>query len=190
MTALSGTNPKWGSISPLYFYSESIFKLLHVFGGILGRRMIAGELSEKLPKLLDILDRELSVIEEIIKTQQRKVQNFETPIIDRNMPKVSGQISFAKELSKKIERNINSFKNIEHSIIESQEAAQIIEKANSLTNTLNEFEDNTFITWAKAAEKNTSKVKEKILNILFVHNSTPLRVLIDLFWKEIRQIKH
>ena len=148
-------------------FSESIFKLLHVFGGILGRKMIADELSEKLPKLLNMLNRELSVIEEIIKTQQRKVQNFETPIIDRNMPKVSGQISFAKELTKKIERNINSFKNIANPVIESDDAAQIIEKANSLTNTLNDFEDNTFITWAKAAEKNTSKV-QKMYYILII----------------------
>ena len=129
--------------------------------------MIADELSEKLPKLLNMLNRELSVIEEIIKTQQRKVQNFETPIIDRNMPKVSGQISFAKELTKKIEKNINSFKNIANPVIESEDAAQIIEKANSLTNTLNDFEDNTFITWAKAAEKNTSKV-QKMYYILII----------------------
>ena len=129
--------------------------------------MIADELSEKLPKLQNMLNRELSVIEEIIKTQQRKVQNFETPIIDRNMPKVSGQISFAKELTKKIERNINSFKNIANPVIESEDAAQIIEKANSLTNTLNDFEDNTFITWAKAAEKNTSKV-QKMYYILII----------------------
>ena len=87
-------------------YSESIFKLLHVFGGILDRKMIAEELHEKLPKLLDILNKELHVIDEIIKTQQRKIHDFGTPIIDRNMPKVSGQISFAKELKQKLEKTV------------------------------------------------------------------------------------
>ena len=121
--------------------------------------MIADELNEKLPKLLEILNKELRVIDEIIQTQQKKIHDFGTPIIDRNMPKVSGQISFAKELKQKLEKTVASFKNINHSVIEGVEAARIIDKANSLTNILNEFEENVFINWAKAAEKNTSKVK-------------------------------
>ena len=116
-------------LSSVYNSSESIFKLLHVFGGILDRKMIADELNEKLPKLLDILNKELQVIDEIIKTQQKKIHDFGTPIIDRNMPKVSGQISFAKELKQKVERNMNNFKNIAHPVIEGEEAAKIIDKA-------------------------------------------------------------
>ena len=120
--------------------------------------MIADELNEKLPKLLDILNKELQVIDEIIKTQQKKIHDFGTPIIDRNMPKVSGQISFAQELKEKIEKSVKSFKNINHSVIEGAMAAEIIDKAESLTQILDQFEQDVFITWAKAAEKNTSKV--------------------------------
>ena len=128
--------------------------------------MIADELSEKLPKLLNILNKELSVIDDIIKTQQRKIHDFGTPIIDRNMPKVSGQISFAKELKQKIARSINSFKNIDNSVIESEEAARIIDKAKSLTDSLDEFEENVFLSWAAAAEKNTAKVSDEIFSRL------------------------
>ena len=63
--------------------------------------------------------------------------------------------------------NMKSFRNIDNPVIESGEAAKIIEKANILTNILNDFEDNTFITWAKAAEKNTSKVQTNILFWIF-----------------------
>ena len=121
--------------------------------------MIADELNEKLPKLLDILNKELHVIDEIIQTQQKKIHDFGTPIIDRNMPKVSGQVSFAQELKQKLDKTMKSFKNINHSVIEGATAAEIIGKANSLTETLDQFEENVFISWAKAAEKNTSKVK-------------------------------
>ena len=121
--------------------------------------MIADELNEKLPKLFEILNKELQVIDEIIKTQQKKIHDFGTPIIDRNMPKVSGQVSFAKELKQKLEKSMTSFKGINHSVIEGAEAAEIIVKADSLTQILDQFEENVFINWAKAAEKNTSKVK-------------------------------
>ena len=120
--------------------------------------MIADELNEKLPKLLDILNKELRVIDEIIQTQQKKIHDFGTPIIDRNMPKVSGQVSFAQELKQKVEKSVKSFKDINHSVIEGAEAAEIIEKAESLTQILDQFEQDVFISWAKTAEKNTSKV--------------------------------
>ena len=120
--------------------------------------MIADELNEKLPKLLEILNKELRVIDEIIQTQQKKIHDFGTPIIDRNMPKVSGQVSFAQELKQKVEKSVKSFKDINHSVIEGAEAAEIIEKAESLTQILDQFEQDVFISWAKAAEKNTSKV--------------------------------
>ena len=136
--------------------------------------MIADELNEKLPKLLDILNKELHVIDEIIQTQQKKIHDFGTPIIDRNMPKVSGQVSFAQELKQKLDKTVKSFKNINHSVIEGATAAEIIDKANSLTETLDQFEENVFISWAKAAEKNTSKVKYLIG--LFSWNFCILRV--------------
>ena len=120
--------------------------------------MIADELNEKLPKLLEILNKELRVIDEIIQTQQKKIHDFGTPIIDRNMPKVSGQVSFAQELKQKVEKSVKSFKDINHSVIEGAEAAEIIEKAESLTQILDQFEQDVFISWAKTAEKNTSKV--------------------------------
>lgn len=120
--------------------------------------MIADELNEKLPKLLEILNKELRVIDEIIQTQQKKIHDFGTPIIDRNMPKVSGQVSFAQELKQKVEKSVKSFKDINHSVIEGAEAAEIIEKAESLTQILDQFEQDVFISWAKAAEMNTSKV--------------------------------
>ena len=128
--------------------------------------MIADELNEKLPKLLDILNKELHVIDEIIQTQQKKIHDFGTPIIDRNMPKVSGQISFAKELKQKIDKSVETFKSINHTVIEGAMAAKIIDKANSLIQILDDFEENVFINWAKAAEKNTSKV-----NICLVWNT-------------------
>ena len=136
--------------------------------------MIADELNEKLPKLLEILNKELRVIDEIIQTQQKKIHDFGTPIIDRNMPKVSGQVSFAQELKQKLDKTVKSFKNINHSVIEGATAAEIIDKANSLTETLDQFEENVFISWAKAAEKNTSKVKYLIG--LFSWNFCILRV--------------
>ena len=78
--------------------SESIFKLLHIFGTLVERRLIAMELSDKMPMLLEMLNNELEGAKEVFEQQETRVKDQGKALMDRNMPPVSGQICFSVEL--------------------------------------------------------------------------------------------
>ena len=50
--------------------SEAVFKLLQVFGDLTQRNLIALELSEKIPTLVDMLHEEIDAAKQIFERQQ------------------------------------------------------------------------------------------------------------------------
>ena len=50
--------------------SEAVFKLLQVFGDLTQRNLIALELSEKIPTLVDMLHEEIDAARQIFEKQQ------------------------------------------------------------------------------------------------------------------------
>ena len=50
--------------------TESIFKLLHIFGNLVQRNLIALELSDKMPLLITTLDKEMDDARKIFMKQQ------------------------------------------------------------------------------------------------------------------------
>ena len=140
------------------FFSDSIFKLLHVFGGIIERKLIAKELNDNIQKLTETLCHELEIMDDIMKTQKRMVRDFGGPIVDRNMPRVTGQLSLIQEMKLRLETSVSSLKNVSHPIVEGQEAARIIEKSTEMIEILVQQEKDIYKTWASMAEKNTIKV--------------------------------
>ena len=54
--------------------TESIFKLLHIFGGLIKRRLIALELSDKMPQLIIMLNAEMDEAKTIFEKQQKRLK--------------------------------------------------------------------------------------------------------------------
>ena len=82
--------------------TESLFKLLHIFGTLVERKLIAFELTDRMPKLVLMLNSEMDEAQEIFARQEKRLQEMGKALTDRNMPPVSGQLSFSKELRHKI----------------------------------------------------------------------------------------
>jgi hypothetical protein len=78
--------------------TESIFKLLNIFGNLIQRNLIALELSDKLPLLVVKLDQEIDDAKKIFVKQQGRIVETGRPRIERNMPLVAGQLKFAFEV--------------------------------------------------------------------------------------------
>ena len=95
--------------------TESIFKLLHIFGNLVQRNLIALELSDKMPLLIVTLEKEMDDARKIFMKQQValrshfwflsirihlqcKIVESGKPRTERNMPLVAGQLKFAKEV--------------------------------------------------------------------------------------------
>ena len=142
----------------IYTISESIFKLLHVFGDITRRKLIAVELQDNIKKLLTILAEEINMFDEILKTQDKMINDFGGPIVDRNLPRVSGHLRLLNEVKTQVAFSLQSLKDVQHPIVETQEAADIIERAVSIIDEIKKKEDETFSNWYNYVEKNTIKV--------------------------------
>ena len=138
--------------------SDSIFKLLHVFGAVTERKLVAVELNKNIPKLVDSLKKELEMIEDIMKMQKRMIRDFGAPVVDRNMPKVTGQLNLVLEIKTRIQYSVKNLKELNHPVKEGKDAAEIIDKATGMVTSLEQIEQDTYSTWATATEKTTAKV--------------------------------
>ena len=123
--------------------SQSVFRLLHVFGGLVDRKLIALELSDKMPVLVQMLNHEMDESKTIFKKQEERISETGKALTDRNMPPITGQLKFAKvpkqtiklflcknslpqELRDKIVASIKDFKNLSHPICYSEAANEAI----------------------------------------------------------------
>ena len=76
--------------------SQSVFRLLHVFGGLVDRKLIALELSDKMPVLVQMLNNEMDESKTIFKKQEERISETGKALTARNMPPITGQLKFAK----------------------------------------------------------------------------------------------
>ena len=135
--------------------TESIFKLLHIFGTLVQRKLIANELSDKMPVLVTMLNNEMDEAKTIYNKQVKRVKDTGKALVDRNMPPVSGQLKFSQELKDKASASIKNFKDLNHPICFSEGAALIYKKHKEMTSQLNTYEEDIFRIWTVSAEKKT-----------------------------------
>ena len=137
--------------------TESIFKLLHIFGSLIQRTLIAKELSDKMPKLLLMLNLEMDEAKEIFLKQQKRIKELGRPLTDRNLPPVAGQLRFSKEIKDRISSSVKNFKELNHPICASSEGEVIIEKYKEMVCLLYSYEEEVFRTWAATADTKTGE---------------------------------
>ena len=134
--------------------SDAIFKLFDIFGNLLQRSLIAGQVSEKMPMLADILDYELDKAKEVFDEHQKQA-NKKKLSFEKNVPLHSGQLKFSTQLRTKINSSIKAFKNVNHPICYSQKGEMVFTKYKALSQELNQFEDQVYNNWLLTAEKYT-----------------------------------
>ena len=135
--------------------SDSIFKLIHVFEGILGRKLISRELNDHISCLISSLKNETGAIEVTMDKQKKMARDFGGPVVDRNMPRVTGHISLIREMKLRLQRSLDNLKNLNHPIIEGKDAAELMMKASAMIQGLDAQEDEIYKVWSNAANKNT-----------------------------------
>ena len=95
-----------------------------ILGSLADRKLIATELTEKMPLLLDLLNNEMDQAKEIFDQQevffksyiptyfflcQARVKGTGKALMDRNMPPVAGQLNFSQEMRLRYQMLILSF---------------------------------------------------------------------------------
>ena len=90
--------------------TDSIFKLLQIFGSLIQRNLIALELSDRMPTLVSMLNQEMDESKVIYTKQMGTIQETTKAIVNRNMPPVFGQLKWMQELKAKMSFSVKSFK--------------------------------------------------------------------------------
>ncbi len=152
--------------------TESIFKLLHIFGTLTQRNLIALELSDKMPLLVCMLNTEMDEAKNIFLKQQKRIKESGKALTDRNMPPVSGQLKFAQELRDKISASIRNFKELSHPICYSEGANLVFRKFKEMIALLSAYEEESFKGWTLSAEKKTAEGLNRPLIIRDESNGT------------------
>ena len=74
------------------------------------RKLIALELSDKMPVLVQMLNNEMDESKLIFKKQEERISETGKALTDRNMPPITGQLKFAKVKQKIVNKYIKNHK--------------------------------------------------------------------------------
>ena len=116
--------------------SNAIFKLLNVFGDVAKRKKIFVELNKHISKLMDLMKQEFQTFDQLMRVQEKMLNDFGAPMVDRNMPKVTGQLNLNIEIRTQIVLTVASLKDLDHQVKEGKAAADLVDKAEIMRTTL------------------------------------------------------
>ena len=133
--------------------TESIFKLLQIFGNLIQRSLIAQELSDRMPILVDLLNQEMDEGKVIYTKQMNRISKKGKALVDKNMPPMCGQLKWAQELKSKMSFSVKSFKELNHPICYKATAKMVFGKHKEMMGLLSAFEDDVFKKWNESISK-------------------------------------
>ena len=136
--------------------TESIFKLLNIFGTLIKRPLIASELSDKMPMLVTKLGHEMDEAKEIFKKQQGRIKEEGKALNDKNMPPISGQLRFAHEIRTKIKSGMRNFMELNHPIQASKAGESVVDKYKEMIGLLMKYEEENYYHWTRSLDRKTS----------------------------------
>ncbi|VEN40996.1 unnamed protein product, partial [Callosobruchus maculatus] len=127
---------------------DSIFKLISISGSLLERQLIKQEFVQKYVKIVDLLDTELEMVMNIFEEQMQHKQKTGQYILDKYMPPVAGTLRWTNNLSARLTAPLQSFKALQHPIVEHPRALSIITRAENFLDMIKEFNTKMFKQWA------------------------------------------
>lgn len=93
---------------------ESAFKLFEMMGSLLERPLIQKDFCCKYPILLNMYREDLDTAKFIYDTQMQAIQSSSGPMINKNMPRVAGLLTWSQELTDRIGNSMEKLKQINH----------------------------------------------------------------------------
>jgi dynein heavy chain len=134
---------------------QSCFRLLESFAGLLSRPAIQKDFEKKYTTLLTLYTKDLDDVNAIF------IKFKDNPPMHYNAASVSGAIAWSRELKDRIEKSMEKLVMLNQSLMESEDAASVKEKYDSLLRLLGAYENKIFRLWAEGVidqtEANLSK---------------------------------
>lgn len=127
---------------------ESAFKLINILGSVLERPKISAAFTDNYLNLLQMLATEMRHCEKIYQNQMKHLTERGYLLIDRRFPTLISGLKWANQLSARITAPVNSFKALQHSIAESNDAHDLYRRYDELMRLLGAFQEKIFNEWA------------------------------------------
>lgn len=143
--------------------SNSVLKLLKVFGDLALRGLIALELSDKMPMLIIMLNEEMDESKKTFIKYKQKIKVNGKTMGEKNVPSMSSNLKFVYLLKTKIMTTIEHFKNLDHPICYSPGGELLLKKYKNLQLDLCEYEREVYNEWLSKAETKTFEGLQKPL---------------------------
>ncbi|KOC63714.1 Dynein beta chain, ciliary [Habropoda laboriosa] len=121
---------------------ESVFKLINIAGTVLDRPVISKQFRDRYSKILELLNVELTVVEVLFNRGTRGA------LI--NLPPLAAALTFTCMLRQRVDLPVQSFKAVQHPIVNSVDGKNIEKRYERLIEIFREKEDELFTEWAES----------------------------------------
>ncbi|KAG8222097.1 hypothetical protein J437_LFUL000860, partial [Ladona fulva] len=136
---------------------ESVFKLISIVGTVLDRPLIKDEFTSKYTAILEMLDEEIAICQELYDEQIEYMRKNGWMPVGVNMPPVAGALRWTYQLRTRISMPVNNFCSLDHPIVDSSEAKEVLKRYDSVIKQLDDLEDELFSDWSKTVPKSVEK---------------------------------
>ncbi|XP_068120652.1 dynein axonemal heavy chain 9 isoform X1 [Hyperolius riggenbachi] len=125
---------------------EHAFRLLDMFGSLLERPLIARDAFDKYPLLVSMFDQELDDAKAIF-DQHMTEETEGYPQINKNMPLVTGNLNWAKELRERLQIPYSNFRHVTHPCMESDGGKRMKVKYEEMMALLDKYVEKLYTEW-------------------------------------------
>lgn len=132
---------------------EHAFRLLDMFGSLLDRPIIAQDAFDKYPLLITMFEEELDTSKAIYDQHMLEVTEQGYPQIDKNMPLVSGNLNWAKELRERLQTPYSNFHHITHPCMGSEEGERMKQKYGEMMSLLDQYIEKLYEEWCQTVSE-------------------------------------
>ncbi|MEE6512880.1 hypothetical protein FKM82_020191 [Ascaphus truei] len=133
---------------------ESAIKLLHMFGSLVERPLIASEVRPKFTALLELFNQELDCVKIMYDAQMTAMkQGGLAAPISKNMPPVAGQLKWALEVQERLLASKKSLHTIDHPLMYGPDARRIFKKYDEMMALLKYCRENIYSQWTGRVEE-------------------------------------
>eukprot|EP00002_Diphylleia_rotans_P021973 TRINITY_DN428_c1_g1_i1.p1 TRINITY_DN428_c1_g1~~TRINITY_DN428_c1_g1_i1.p1 ORF type:complete len:4548 (+),score=958.95 TRINITY_DN428_c1_g1_i1:229-13872(+) len=136
--------------------TEQALNLLKQFQAILQRENLKADLDGKYMNVFMNYGEDLEAVQRIYE------KNKQNPLVVRNAPPVAGNISWARQLLRRIEEPMKKFQE-NKSVMASKEAKKIIKVYNRVARALIEFETLWYLAWVKSVDAAKSALQATLI---------------------------
>ncbi|KAL9897380.1 dynein heavy chain at 93AB [Glossina fuscipes fuscipes] len=132
---------------------ESVFKLINIVGSVLERPKIKEQFTKKYDEIVRLLDEELTMCEEIYEQQMFMRSDNKCLYPEYNCPPAAAFIRWCSQLERRITVPIQHFQALQHDIVRSEKALEIIRRYERLLLKIGASRTYVFKDWSEKLDE-------------------------------------